>query len=143
MPRPKNRPLKLATLLGKRVQERRLQLGLTQARLAEIVEIASETTSRIERGAVLPVLLRLEQIAITLKTGVATLLARKSLAPDDQALHLVQMLKNLEEPDRLFALNMVKRFVEHRPDKGKRGKETIAENRRVANSLPIDWKWRK
>ena len=121
MPKSKNRPSKLATLLGKRVQERRLQLGLTQAGLAEMVEIDSETISHIERGAVLPGLLRLEQIAIALKTGVAALLASASMVPDDQALNLAQMLKNLEEPDRLFALDLVKRFVEHRRGKGKRG----------------------
>ena len=121
MPRPRNRPSKLAALLGMRVKERRLQLGLTQASLAEIVEIDSETISRIERGTVLPGLLRLEQIATALKTGVAALLASTSMVPDDQALHLAQMLKNLEEPDRLFALDMVRRFVEHRRVKGKRG----------------------
>lgn len=121
MPRTKNRPSKLAALLGKRVQERRLELGLTQAGLAEIVEIDSETISRIERGAVLPGLLRLEQIALALRTGVAALLASASMVPDDQALHLAQMLRTMEEPDRLFALDMVKRFAEHRRVKGKRG----------------------
>jgi len=121
MPRTKNRPSKLATLLGKRVQERRLQLVLTQASLAEMVGIDSETISRIERGAVLPGLLRLEQIAVALKTGVAALLASTSMVPDDQALNLTQMLKSMEEPDRLFAVDMVKRFAEHSRVKGRLG----------------------
>ena len=101
------------------------------------MEIDCETVSRIERGAVLPGLLRLAQIAIASKTGVAALLRGSSLAADGQALHLVQLLKNLDEADRFFAFDILKRFVDHRRLRAKCGQEAIADNRLIANRLEM------
>jgi len=120
MPKQRNRQSRLADLLGKRVQARRLELRLTQGNLAEAVGVDPETISRIERGTVLPSLLRLEQIAVALRTGVTSLLATASAAPDDQAAYMLQMLKGLDEPDRHFVLDFIKRFAEYRKTKSKR-----------------------
>ncbi len=120
MPKQRNRQSSLADLLGKRVKARRLELHLTQGKLAETVGVDSETISRIERGTVLPSLLRLEQIAVALRTGVTSLLAKASAAPDDQAAYMLQMLKGLDEPDRHFVLDFIKRFAEYRKTKSKR-----------------------
>lgn len=120
MPKQKNKPSKLAASLGKRIRERRLQLKLTQSGLAEQIGIDPETVSRIERGTVLPGLLRLEEIATALKTGVSGLLANASSLPDDQAQQIVAMLRGMDEQDRLLVLDSMKRFGEYLRGKNKR-----------------------
>jgi transcriptional regulator with XRE-family HTH domain len=52
--------------LGQKVAEFRQQARLTQAELAEKVGVATETISRLERGAAVPSLARLEEIASAL-----------------------------------------------------------------------------
>ena len=49
--------------LGRRVAELRKLAGLTQAQLAERLDVATETISRLERGAAVPSLARLEGMA--------------------------------------------------------------------------------
>jgi transcriptional regulator with XRE-family HTH domain len=46
--------IKLAKYLGAAARECRLRLNMTQADVAELVEIATEVYGRIERGGVLP-----------------------------------------------------------------------------------------
>ena len=55
--------------LGQRVAEHRRLAGLSQAALAEKIGVASEAISRLERGAAVPSVERLDQIATAL--GVA------------------------------------------------------------------------
>jgi transcriptional regulator with XRE-family HTH domain len=52
--------------LGSQVAYHRKLARVTQAELAEKVNVAPETISRLERGAVMPSLTRLEQVAAAL-----------------------------------------------------------------------------
>jgi len=56
--------------LGHRVALQRKVAKLTQAALAEKVGVSDETISRLERGAAVPSLARLEQIATALGVGL-------------------------------------------------------------------------
>ena len=56
--------------LGKRVAKLREAAGLTQAELAEDVGVATETISRLERGATVPSVSRLDDIARGLGVGL-------------------------------------------------------------------------
>jgi len=56
--------------LGKRVAGFREVAGLTQAQLAERVHVATETISRLERGATIPSVSRLDDIARALGVGI-------------------------------------------------------------------------
>jgi transcriptional regulator with XRE-family HTH domain len=79
--------------LGKRVAGLRQLAGLTQAALAERVEVATETISRLERGSAVPSLGRLERIAEALGVPLADLLRLKE-----------QPSRRDHELDRLLAL---------------------------------------
>lgn len=58
-------------LIGKQVARIRKEMGLTQAQLAEAIDVAPETISRLERGISIPSLGTLEDISraldVTLK----------------------------------------------------------------------------
>ena len=49
--------------LGRRIAEQRRRRELTQAQLAELAGVATETISRLERGAAVPSIARLAGIA--------------------------------------------------------------------------------
>ncbi len=59
--------------LGKRVAELRKAAKLTQADLAEKVGVGVETISRLERGASIPPLDRLDKVARVLSVGLKDL----------------------------------------------------------------------
>jgi transcriptional regulator with XRE-family HTH domain len=63
----------LAKQLGKRIHLFRKQGGLTQAALAEKVKISNEFMSGIERGAKLPSLSTLEELARALRVNLKDL----------------------------------------------------------------------
>ena len=60
-------------LLGKRIKEIRRNKGLTQEKLAELVDIDITTLSGIESGRHFPSLITLEKIAKILDTALVTL----------------------------------------------------------------------
>lgn len=103
----------LGKRLGANIAARRKARGWTQAALAERLEVDAETVSRFERGAVLPSLLTLERLSACLRVRVGELLTESSSQPDDQASILSAWLVGLEERDRNFVLELVKRACEH------------------------------
>lgn len=66
--------------LGKRVAELRKAAKLTQAKLAEKVGVGVETISRLERGASIPPLDRLDKIARVLRVGMHDLFKPPSVS---------------------------------------------------------------
>ena len=103
----------LPGLLGRNIRERRNQLGWTQATLAELVRVDVETISRIERGAIVPSILKLEQIAGVLGLPLAELLRSSSTLAQDQSLEILDWLRNLSEADRQFVLEATQRLCKH------------------------------
>lgn len=86
--------------LGVAIRKRRLQLGLTQADLATITNIADETVSRIERGRMTPSVEIAERIAAALLTTLGELRARK--APKEPGLRpcearLLALVRDMSE----------------------------------------------
>ncbi len=73
--------------IGRRVAEERQRIGLTQAALAERLGLASETVSRLERGAALPSVSRLARVAEALGVELRDLLTfSRQRTRKDQAL---------------------------------------------------------
>jgi transcriptional regulator with XRE-family HTH domain len=70
-----------ARQIGLRVLERRQLVGWTQASLAERVGISVETVSRLERGAAMPSIERLSQIAHALDADLVDLLGAAPQRP--------------------------------------------------------------
>ena len=88
---------KLAREIGQTIAKYRQQAGLTQEQLAEKLGVGNETVSRIERGVILPSLVRLSDIAD----------------------HLNCRTEDLDHNDREWLVAMVEQMVEKlRGDKG-------------------------
>jgi len=103
----------LPGLLGRNIRERRNQRGWTQATLAELVRVDVETISRIERGAIVPSILKLEQIAEVLGAPLAELLRSSSTLAQDQSLEIFDWLQNLSEADRRFVMETTQQLCKH------------------------------
>jgi Predicted transcriptional regulator with C-terminal CBS domains len=60
-------PNELAKLVGRNIQTRRRELGLTQAELAERVGFGQQALSRMERGTIEPKFERIQDLAVALR----------------------------------------------------------------------------
>ena len=113
MPRRTLRPLALR--LGANISRRRKAQGLTQDRVAEILEVEPITISRYETGSALPSLASLSLLADALGTTMGVLLDESS----DDAPHrpdaerLLGRLSPLSAQDRRWVLKMVDELVQH------------------------------
>lgn len=106
----------LGQVLGRNIANRRKELALTQANLAERLGTDVVTISRFERGSNLPSLLRCQQIAEVLEMPLAQLLSESSSQLSDQALQLEQYIASLDNKDRAFLIDMVKAWCGHLRD---------------------------
>ena len=104
---------KLAKRIGKRIAERRKQIGWTQEQLAERMRVDPETVSRFERGVNLPSLPTLDRMAVVLKIGVGELLSPVKPAQLDEATRLATMIGELPARDRAFIVEQVSHWCEH------------------------------
>src|SRR6266702_6219948 len=90
MPTRSNQPpndtqdAQLAARVGESIAGLRRAKGLTQAQLAEMIDLEQEAVSRWERGTRVPTLHRLQQLSDALECSVDQLLQRGSKRPDDQ-----------------------------------------------------------
>ncbi len=99
--------------LSKNIANRRRELGLTQAQLAERMGIEPETLSRFERGKHLPSLGTLEKLADLLLVSVADLLAEQPQMADDDALIFTSWISDLSAADRSFVHNILKQCCDY------------------------------
>ena len=90
----------LARTVGAIIASRRKARGLTQAELAEQMDIEKETISRIETGVISPTLSRLAQLAECLDCDMGELLSAESPELLDQATLLANKMKNLSDSQR-------------------------------------------
>ena len=109
----------LAKSVGLLVSQRRKEMGLTQAELAEMLEIEQESMSRIETGNITPSLPRLVSLADALNCSVESLLRPSSHRKQDQALVLEELLAGLGDAERTFAVKVVSDFVKLIRSRGK------------------------
>ncbi|EDM76685.1 DNA-binding protein [Plesiocystis pacifica SIR-1] len=90
-------------LFGARVRLLREGRGLTQARLARMAGVASDTISRVESARFSPSLDTMIKIADGLKLPLEALLGEKF----DQADELAALIRGLPERDRQLAATLV------------------------------------
>lgn len=115
--------------LGTKIAALRKIRNWTQADLAERVGVDTETISRLERGATLPSLMTLEKVSHSLQTGIGELLTETSVQPDDQASMLSAWLAELDEANRTFVVDLVRRTCDHLCRGVIRGSHQRKENR--------------
>ncbi|MES2832468.1 MAG: helix-turn-helix transcriptional regulator [Pseudomonadota bacterium] len=89
-----------AKRIGKALAKERLARNLTQEQVAEFISVEQETISRFERGATLPPLLRLIDLADLFNVPLDTLVRAGSARPLDQAIDIAAALTKLNEEDR-------------------------------------------
>jgi transcriptional regulator with XRE-family HTH domain len=100
-----------AKSVGRAIARHRQHCQLTQEAVAESLGIGNEAVSRMERGLVMPSLPRLVELAQLFHCEVTELLTETSPRAADQALHLAQLLDQLDQPDRALILSMVETLV--------------------------------
>ncbi|OIR16834.1 anaerobic benzoate catabolism transcriptional regulator [mine drainage metagenome] len=101
---------RLGLKMGRAIAIRRQQRQFTQAELAEAIGVEQETISRFERGATLPPLGRLSDIADALSCPLDELLRTGSPRLEDRAQGIARILEKLTEPDRRLVGEIVEQL---------------------------------
>jgi transcriptional regulator with XRE-family HTH domain len=77
----------LAVRIGRNIKNARTLLGMTQGQLAEVLDLENVTVSRIETGAQLPSIDRLDEMAKALKVSLTALLPHEQEHRDGRPAH--------------------------------------------------------
>lgn len=114
MPRKPKAPsgAALNVRVGRNIKLARTQIGMTQGQLAEAIDIDTVTLSRIETGAQLPSLDRLQHIAEILQVPLPVLVADAS---DRTAFAemMADALNGLPEREQTFLRDFVLGYARH------------------------------
>lgn len=102
----------LGVRIGRNVKIARTRLGITQSQLAETLDLENVTVSRIETGAQLPSIDRLEEIAKALKVSLTTLLADTSKSSAYAEL-LAEVMTELPARDKEFLYGFALSYAQH------------------------------
>lgn len=97
----------IAREVGARIATQRKSRGITQAQLAEYMNLEKETVSRIETGVISPTLVRLAQLAKFLDCEIGDFLQVDSQQVTDHALSLAKRMENLNEGQRVILTQLV------------------------------------
>ena len=103
---------KLRERLGRELRKARLAQGLTQSDVAERVETDPETVSRFERGATLPSLTRLLDLAEALDVTIASLVGAASPRSADELDEVRRLVATLPVKERRLATALLRAVVE-------------------------------
>lgn len=98
--------------IGRNVKIARTKLGMTQSDLAEMLNLENVTVSRIETGAQLPSIDRLEEIASALKVSLTSLLSdtNKSGAYAEM---MADLMSDMTQRDKEFVYGFVLNYAQH------------------------------
>ena len=100
----------LAKAVGRAIARQRQKSGFTQERVAEHLSIGLEAVSRMERGLVVPTIVRLAELAQLFDCDIAELLRESSNRPTDQGVVLAQHLARLNTADRSMLLELIEKL---------------------------------
>ena len=101
----------LAQSIGRAIAKYRLMAGLTQAQVAERLNISNEAVSRMERGTIMPTVARLIQLAHIFNCEATDLLKESSHNIHDQAHRLIDLMKQLNDTERQHLLGIIESMV--------------------------------
>lgn len=102
----------LAEAVGRAIAKQRTRREMTQEDVAERLGVGNEAVSRIERGVVMPNIVRLFELATIFDCTAMELLSETSLRPDDQATRLSGLLNALSESDRQWVVEVIEQLCE-------------------------------
>lgn len=98
--------------IGQAVAKQRKAVGLTQAQLAERLNLSLDAISRLERGNIGLTVERLVELAEIFGCETADLLHEGSTRVRDQARELEDLLQKLAEDERIELLSLVRQMIE-------------------------------
>lgn len=93
--------------VGHSIALKRKTKGLTQAEIAEQLEVETETISRIENGVISPTLVRLEQMATLLGCSISSFFISEGDDTRDLADSIAECLQGLSTKDKEMILRVV------------------------------------
>lgn len=102
----------LSKRIGRNIKVARIQQGMTQSEMAEALELENVTVSRIETGAQLPSIDRLDDIAILLKVSLPMLLGDPG-EKDAYGERLGQVIKDLPVREKEFVYAFAVQYAQH------------------------------
>ncbi|QEY24602.1 helix-turn-helix domain-containing protein [Neisseria animalis] len=97
--------------IGKTIAKYRMAAGLTQAQVAEILDVSNDAVSRMERGGIMPTVARLIKLAEIFGCEVTDLLTESSPLVNDQSKRLAALLGRLDEEARMELMDIVEQMV--------------------------------
>lgn len=100
----------LAIAIGRKIAERRKAHGWTQSQMAEKLGVGYEAVSRMERGAILPTISKIIQVADAFECPIDELLFESSNRASDQAQVIARMLDGLPQEERIVLLETFDRL---------------------------------
>ena len=104
--------VELGKRIGRNIKVARTQLGITQGQLAEALGIENVTVSRIETGAQLPSLDRLDDISSYLKVSLQTLLG--DMGENGKVGKLIaDVVEDLPAREQQFILTFAMHYAQH------------------------------
>lgn len=102
---------RLAQAVGKAIAKHRKILGMTQADLAERLNMSNDAISRLERGNIVPSVIRLFELAEIFDCDAEDLLNGGSNRNRDLALRLANLMMDIEEEKRLQMVDLMERII--------------------------------
>lgn len=96
--------------IGKTIAKYRQLSGLTQEQVAELLDVGNEAISRMERGLIIPNVVRLIELAEIFSCSVADLITEGSPRLSDQTNHVHHLINGLNETDRELMLHFLRTF---------------------------------
>lgn len=103
--------------IGNAIAKYRKAAGMTQAALAERLDLSNDAVSRLERGNIALSVARLVELAEIFGCEATDLLTDSSPRVQDQAKQLTGLLEKLDEEDRRMLLGLVEQMVEWKTGK--------------------------
>ena len=100
-------PAELTTRLGSRVRDLRKQAGLTQAQLADRVDVSHEFMSRLERGQKTPSLDTTDRIARSLGLSIRDLFDFETAPPEGEREAILEGMRTLLATEEMAKLRLV------------------------------------
>lgn len=104
---------RIALEVGAAVKAKRLEAGLSQDQLAELLGVGPEAVSRLERGVVMLTIPKLVELANALNCPVEAFIPRANGSTKSGANEIADMLKPLSRRDMQFVMGMVEKMTAH------------------------------
>lgn len=97
--------------VGRAIAKYRQSAKLTQAEVAEILNISIDAVSRMERGIIMPSVARLIELAEIFDCEAADLLTASSPRSQDQSQYLFRLLNQLNEQERWQLIHIIESMI--------------------------------